>query len=266
MCRIMIVAMGLLMAATSCKQQPKAEAPEAVPPAESAEAKAMLQGIWVASETDEVSFRAEGDTIYYADDTSQPTFFRIVGDSIELGANHYPILKQTEHVFWFRNQSGDVVKLSKSESADDSLAFVHRQPKILEVNEVLKIDSLVMYGGERYHWYIAINPTKYKVAKTSYNGDGVAVENIYYDNIIHISLFQGRRQLYSRDFNKRMFAEYVPESFLSQAILGNMEFDKVDAQGFHFDATLCIPDGASCYMVEVLIDTKGQLTMNLVEY
>ena len=264
--RTMIVVMGLLMAAVSCKQQPKAEAPEATPPAESTEAKAMLQGIWVASETGEVSFRAEGDTIYYADDTSQPTYFRIVGDSIELGANHYSILKQTEHAFWFMNQGGDVVKLTRSESDDDSLAFVHRQPKILEVNEVLKIDSVVMYGGERYHWYIAINPTKYKVAKTCYNGDGVAVENIYYDNIIHISLFQGKRQLYSRDFSKHRFAGYVPESFLSQAILGNMEFDRVDAQGFHFDATLCIPDGASCYLVEALIDTKGHMTMQLIEY
>ena len=51
---------------------------------ESREAKAMLQGIWVDEETDEVSFRAEGDTIYYPDSVSQPTCFRIVGDSLVL--------------------------------------------------------------------------------------------------------------------------------------------------------------------------------------
>ena len=38
---------------------------------ESREAKAMLQGVWVEKESVDVSFRVKGDTIFYADTTSQ---------------------------------------------------------------------------------------------------------------------------------------------------------------------------------------------------
>ena len=257
----------IILVFASCKHQP-ADSVESQPKheVESREAKRLLQGIWLEETTEEVLFRAEGDTIYYPDASSQPTHFRIINDSLELGSQRYPILKQSEYQFWFQNQGGDVVKLTKSETADDSLAFLHNQPEILSLSEVLKLDSVVMYDGERYHWYIAINPTKYRVRKVTYNGEGVAIENIYFDNIIHISLFQGKRQLYSRDFNKRMYGSDVPEDFLEQAVLGNMQFDHVDAKGFHFNATICIPDGASCYLVETLIDFTGKMTMTLLEY
>ena len=128
------------------------------------------------------------------------------------------------------------------------------------------MDSVVMYGGERYHWYIAVNPTKYKVTKTAYNSDGVSVENVYYDNIIHLSLYRGSSRIFSRDIKKQMYAGDVPQQFLEQAVLGNMQYDHTDSHGVHFNATLCIPDGASCYLVETLIGFDGQLTMKLLEY
>lgn len=227
----------------------------------------MLQGIWIDEETEEVSFRAEGDTIFYPDSTSQASYFCIVHDSLVLGNQRYFIEKQTQHVFWFRNQNGDIVKLVKSDNPAEQESFVHdNQPKILTYTEVVKTDSVVMYNGQRYHWYLAINPTKYKVTITSYNDNGMEVNNVYYDNIMHISVFQGATQLFSRDFKKQMYTEKIPASFLQQAVLSNMEFSRIDAQGFHFDATLCIPDGASCYRVENVISLKGELTSQLVEY
>ena len=134
------------------------------------------------------------------------------------------------------------------------------------LNEVVKTDSVVMFGGQRYHWYVAVNPTRYKVQKTSYNDDGVGVENVYYDNIINISLFKGAEKLFSRDFRKQMYIKNVPPRFLDQAILGNMQFDHIDARGFHFNATLCIPDGASCYLIETLISFNGEVVYKLLEY
>ena len=253
-----------LLLLSSCKQQGNTtEMPAAE--VESAEAKALLQGIWIEDETQEVAFRAEGDTIYYPDSTSQPAYFRIVDDSLCLGSNRYPIVKQSAYVFWFQNQTGDLRKFVKSETEDDTIAFARRQPEILTVTEVLKMDSVVFFGGERYHWYVAVNPTKYKVVKTTYNSEGVGVENIYYDNIIHISLYRGATCLYSQDINKQMYADDVPQEFLSQAILGNMQYDHIDARGVHFDATLCIPDGASCYMVETLVSFDGKMTLKLLE-
>ena len=46
----------------------------------------------------------------------------------------------------------------------------------------------------------------------------------------------------------------------------NMEFTGVDASGFHFVATICIPDGASCYKAENIVSFDGQLKTSLIEY
>ena len=236
-------------------------------PSEDKEAKALLQGIWVEEESGDVSMRIVGDSIFYTDSTSMPSYFRIVADSLVMGSGtSYAIVKQTENLFWFVNQNGDIVKFQKSNDPVDETEFVHDTPSVMTYTHQVKTDSVVMYNGERFHWYIAINPTKYKVVKRSYNDDGLEVENVYYDNIMHVSLFQGAQRLYSSDFKKQMFVKQVPENFLENAVLANMEYSRVDADGFHFNATLCIPDEASCYVVETLIDHKGQMRMKTVEY
>lgn len=235
---------------------------------EDTEAKKLLRGVWMDGETEEVTFKVEGDTIYYPDSTAQPAPFKIFGDTLVIGAPEakYPIVKQTAHLFWFKNQNGDVVKLVKSDNPDDTFDFVHDKPAITIYKTVVKRDTVVMHGGERYHCYIAINPTKYKVVCTTYNSDGVGIDNVYYDNIIHISVFKGATQLYSRDFNKQMYARFVPKQFLTQSILSDMNFNKVDERGFHFNATICQPDGASCYMLDTNISLAGKMSMELIEY
>lgn len=234
---------------------------------ESKEAKQLLQGVWIEEESGNISFRVEGDTIFYADSTSMPAYFKIVGDSMVLGSGTaYGIVKQSPNLFWFTNQNGDIVKLQKSNDPVDTTVFVHDQPKILTYTHQVKSDSVVIYNGERYHWYIAINPTKYKVVKRTYNDDGLEVENVYYDNIMHISVYHGAKQIYSSDFRKQQYARHVPAEFLDEAILGDMQFSHIDAGGLHFNATLCIPDGASCYIVESLIAYTGRMTMKTLEY
>lgn len=265
--RIIALFLTILLLA-GCRQQQQGNAENGAGK-ESKEAKTLLQGVWMDMENEEVAFRAIGDTIYFPDSTSMPAYFRIVGDSLLLGAQHYPIVKQTPHLFSFLNQNGDTVKLSKCDNPDDLQSLEEEtptQPKPITMDRVVKTDSVVMYGAQRYHWYIAVTPTRYKVVKTTYNDDGVGVENSYYDNNIHISIFQGTRRLFGRDFRKAMYDSQVPASFLEQAILGAMQFDHVDAQGFHFNATLCIPDGASCYLVETLIPFEGEVTMTLLEH
>lgn len=229
------------------------------------EAKEMLQGVWVDEESGDVSFRVSGDTLYFADTTSMPTYFRIYKDSLYLASGTaYSIVKHTEHLFWFNNQNGDLLKLQKSD--DDDADIEATAPSVLTYTHQVKIDSVAAYNGNRYHWYIAINPTKYKVTKRTFNEDGLEVENVYYDNIMHISVFQGARQIYSSDFHKQQYQGLVPAAFLEDAILANMVFSHIDAAGLHFNATLCIPDGATCYMVESTISYTGVLSMQLVEY
>lgn len=236
---------------------------------ESREAKALLQGVWIDQDTEELTFRAVGDTIFFPDSTSQAAYFQIVGDSLVLGAarSSYFIEKQTEHQFWFINQNGDLIKLVKSDDPETADDFVRDEtPAVMTYTEVVKRDSVVVFNRERFHWYVAINPTKYKVHTTTYGDNGVEVDNVYYDNIMHISVFCGTKQLFSQDFKKQMYAATVPAQFLEQAILANMEYSRVDEKGLHFDATLCIPGDASCYRVENVVSFDGKLTTNLLEY
>ena len=231
------------------------------------EAKARLQGVWLDDESGDVSFKVDGDTIYFADDTSMPAYFRIYEDSLYMASGTaYGVVKQTEHLFWLNNQNGDLLKYRKSDGSEEENVQETASPSVLTYTHQVKVDSVVTYNGKRYHWYIAINPTKYKVSKRSYNEDGLEVENVYYDNIMHISVFLGANKLYSSDFRKQQYQGIVPEAFLDEAIFANMEFSHIDATGLHFNATLCIPDGATCYMVETTISYTGTASMKLVEY
>lgn len=227
----------------------------------------MLQGVWVDAETGDVSFQVKGDTIFYSDTTSMPAYFKIIGDSLVLGSGtSYAVVKQSPNLFWFTNQNGDMVKLQKSDDPAVGLEFVRDEPQVLTYTQQVKKDSVVMFNGERYHWYVAINPTKYKVVSRTYNDDGLEVENVYYDNIMHISVFHGSRQLFSSDIRKQDYKKLIPANFLEEAILSAMDFTHIDAEGLHFNATVCRPDGASCYMVDTQIAFTGQQTMKLLEY
>ena len=249
--------MGVLVA---CNQNNSSVLPE------NKEAKTLLQGVWVDQESGDISFKAKGDTIYFSDATSMPTYFRIFEDSLYLGSGtSYSIVKQTEHLFWSKNQNGDLLKLEKGDG-EEAVVNEHPAPSVLTYTHQVKIDSVVTYNSKRYHWYIAINPTKYKVTKRSYNEDGLEVENVYYDNIMHVSVFLGADKLYSSDFHKQQYKGLVPDAFLDEAIFANMEYSHVDAQGLHFKAVLCIPDGATSYVVETTISYTGTASMKLAEY
>lgn len=235
---------------------------------ENAEAKRMLQGVWLDSDNGDVALKVVRDTILYPDSTSLPTFFAVYGDTLVMESTQarYPIVKLTNNVFCFKNRNGDVVKYVKSNDPDDSLMFAYDKHEVQIITEVLKKDTVVMYNGERYHCYIAINPTKYKVYSSSYSSDGVEVDNVYYDNIIHLSIYKGASQLFSRDLTKKLYSRFVPSAFLEQAVFSDMDFEKVDASGFHFNSTICIPTGASCYLLDTKVTFSGDLKTELLEY
>ncbi len=198
----------LAVALSSCgTPQQKASALE-----ENKEAKSLLEGIWLDDNTETALLRVKGDTLFYADAATAPVAFKIIGDSlITYGArtNGYKIEKQGEHIFWFHSAVGDVIRLHKSDTENDSLAFIHTR-EIPVYNEVIKKDSVVTY------------------------------------------------------VTKQMFKGVVPDDFLQWAILSDMDFMGVDSKGYHYQATVCIPDGASCYMVNITAGKDGGLAFELV--
>ena len=253
----------LAVALSSCgTPQQKASALE-----ENKEAKSLLEGIWLDDNTETALLRVKGDTLFYADAATAPVAFKIIGDSlITYGArtNGYKIEKQEEHIFWFHSAVGDVIRLHKSDTENDSLAFIHTR-EIPVYNEVIKKDSVVTYDNVRYRGYVYINPSKIKVMRPGVSEEGLGVDNVYYDNIIHICVYEGRKSLYAKDITKQMFKGVVPDDFLQWAILSDMDFMGVDSKGYHYQATVCVPDGASCYMVNITAGKDGGLAFELVK-
>ena len=234
--------------------------------AENSIAKNLLQGIWLDDESESVQFRIKGDTIYYPEASYTPVFFKIINDTLFLygteDSTSYKIDKQSEYSFWFHSLSDEVIKLHKSENELDSLAFENKDNRDIPIyDQVAKKDSVMYYGGKRYRGYVYINPSRMKVTKTTYTETGMGVENIYYDNIIHICVYEGRKCLYAKDFNKKDFGELIPSDFIKQDILSDMDFVKITAAGFGYQATLCIPEEASCYNIDITISHDGNLSL-----
>lgn len=256
----------LLIAVVVCGCSKK-ETTKATPMKEDVEAKASMQGIWINYDDQNIAFRMKGDSIYYPDTISQPIRFAVYGDTLLLKGGgsimKYVILNQTASLLEYKSQADDVVKLIKSEDDNDTLHFCKRTPVVLNQRRIVKSDSIILRDSKRYHSYVQVNPTTFKVYKTSYNDEGLEVENLYYDNTVHVSLFCNGIKKYSRDFSKRDFEEFVPKDFLRQSILSNMPLRLIDDEGLHFHAELVIPDTSISYIVDVILSLEGKMRMRI---
>ncbi len=227
-------------------------------------AKQLLQGVWVDDASDMPFFLVAGDSLLYAGQDATPMAFKIIRDSIYLlgiDTISYKIERQGENTFWIRTDTDDIVKLYRSEDAVNEYAFRSNQ-KTDEVNVVQKKmqkDSIIVYDGVRYRGYVFINPSKYKVIRTSLDDNGMAIERVYYDNIIHICVYEGAHELYGRDIDKKLFANYMDAEVLPVTILSDMDFIEVDAEGYHYRAILTIPESSVTYNMSLTISPQGQL-------
>lgn len=227
-------------------------------------AKELLQGIWLDDETENPLMRVEGDTIYYADSQSAPIAFKIIQDTLYTYGNdttYYKIDKQAEHIFWFHSITDNMLRLHKSEDPNDSLCFTNQGLIIPTYSEVTKRDSVVTYNGTRYRAYVYINPSKMRVIKTTYSEEGISMDNIYYDNIMHICVYEGKKSVFASDITKQMFDKVVPADFLLQAILSDTRFIKVDRNGFHYQAVLAIPESSIYSIANMEVSFDGRLTI-----
>ena len=252
--------MAILFAACSGNKSPHSLQQEK----EDLSAKGLLQGIWLDDETESPLMRVEGDTIYYADVQSTPIAFKIIRDTLYTYGNdttYYKIDKQGEHIFWFHSITDNMIRLHKSEDPNDSLAFVGQEMIIPTYTEVTKRDSVVNYNGNRYRAYVYINPSKMRVVKTIYTEDGISMDNVYYDNVMHICVYEGKKSLFASDITKQMFESVVPADFLMQAILSDTKFVKVDRNGFLYQAVLSIPESSIYSIANLTVSFSGELAI-----
>ena len=230
---------------------------------ENREAKGMLQGVWHNADTNERSLYVKGDTICYADPENVPSYFRIVDDSLEIyGANidRYAIYRQAPHIFYFYNLNGELVKLHKDEHSADSARFVYKGRKPT-IRQTIKRDSSVVFRGEKYTYTISIAPGSDEVLKQTYTNDGIQVDNLYFDNIVLMTVRNNEGKVFDNEIRKLEYAKTVPSSFLSQAVFADMRYKKANAEGLHFTAVFAIPNEKMSYNVETIITYDGELAV-----
>lgn len=89
------------------------------------------------------------------------------------------------------------------------------------------------------------------------------MDNVYYDNVMHICVYEGKKSLYASDITKQMFAQVVSKNFLDQSILSDMQFVGVNKKGFHYQATLSIPESQVCCIANLTVDFEGKLAISV---
>ena len=159
---------------------------------------------------------------------------------------------------------GDILQLSKAEHLQDSL-WIHNLTPEKTTEEVISKDKVVYYNNQRFRGYVYINPTDIKIHQLEITEEGLEIENVYYDNIIHICVYEGKNKLFGRDMKKQDFELLIPKEYYQRAILSDMDFAGVNAKGYQYHATLCIPNSASCYLINISINMDGDINYELIE-
>ena len=220
-------------------------------PAEDLEAKKTIQGIWVDELEGDCVFRAKGDTIFYTDSLSEPVKFHICADTLYLESSHpakYHLNKLSDHVLRF---------LKLFEKIKKSIDHINQ-------GELIKRDSIMSVGNKRFHAYVQVNPTTYKVYHPTVNDDGVSVDHAYFDNIVHIALYDGARKIINRDYRKKDFSAYVPKEYIAHCILSDIVIEKATADEVTFVAILSTPDTYTSYQINIVVNnTDGTVKMSV---
>lgn len=237
---------------------------------ENLEMKTMLQGTWMDEDTETPMICIKGDSIHYMTSGTLPVAFRIIEDSLityGTAPTSYYIVKQNEYMLWLQSDMGGIIKMNRADESESihSVNF-HVQTKEPEpTKEVIQKDRIEFYKDVRYRGYVYINPSQIKVTRPTYSDEGFKMDNVYYDNVIHICVYEGKNKLFSKDVYKKDFSEVVPEEFLQWAILSDMEFTGVNEKGYQYQATISIPDEITSYIVNLSISTDGNIQYTLKE-
>lgn len=237
---------------------------------ENAEAKRLLQGVWINDDSNVPLLYVKGDSLRFIGQSDAPIEFKIYKDSLYTygyDVMTYKIDRQSEYDFWFHSLSDRIVKLYRSENLEDSLYFKEESPRepMPIYTEVVQKDSVVFYDNRRFRGYVYINPSSYKINKPTYSDEGIRLDEVFYDNVVHICVYEGTESLFARDMYKTDFKPYLTDSFYEQSVLIDMDFTGVDAEGFHFTARVGVPESFIHNLIAVTISLTGDMQMELKE-
>lgn len=235
------------------------------PVVEDTKAKELFQGLWVSDDNGEPALLAKGDSVFYPDSGSIPVRFWIYKDSFYLkgqSRNLYKIEKQSENSFTFINDNGEEVRLVKSRDKDLRASFGYH---VYAMNTFLhaETDTVVRTDLGYFNIKISVATTSDKIIKSTYNENGIEVDNAYLDNAASLVISNQKKTVYSHEFRKQEFASLIDKAFLEKSILRRFEFNHSDAKALYFDAVIGIPDASTSYVIAVKITADGKLAMKM---
>ena len=260
----MLVLLLSLLIAVGCKNGTKSESTQE----DDLVAKKTIQGIWTNDLDGSSALYIKGDSLYYPDPQSEPAKFHIANDTLYVESSHptkYHLIKFTHDLLKFTAENGDETTLVKSKDKSLLADFGINLKKPSEINQgkLIKKDTIVSVGETRMHAYIQVNPTSYKVFRPYMNDDGVSVDHIYYDNIIHVALFNGAKSVLNRDYHKQDFKGLVDKGYISQSILSDIVVDHVTPDAVCFVAILTTPETDISYNVNISVSADGKVHLSL---
>ncbi|MFC2328983.1 DUF4738 domain-containing protein [Prevotella nigrescens] len=235
------------------------------PVVEDTKAKELFQGLWVSDDNGEPVLLAKGDSVFYPDSGSIPVRFWIYKDSFYLkgqSRNLYKIEKQSENSFTFINDNGEEVRLVKSRDKDLRASFGYH---VYAMNTFLhaETDTVVRTDLGYFNIKISVATTSDKIIKSTYNENGIEVDNAYLDNAASLVISNQKKTVYSHEFRKQEFASLIDKAFLEKSILRRFEFNHANAKALYFDAVIGIPDASTSYVIAVKITADGKLAMKM---
>ena len=223
-----------ILSLAACKNQ----GGEATRKQEDQEAKKLLQGIWLY-EDGETAFMANGDSIFFPDTTSLPV------------------------QFWIANPSGDEIKVTKTSNNALRADFLQARPYALNTFRTFDSDTVVSNDMGFFDTRIHVETTSDQVIRSSYNGQGIEVDNMYLDNVARITTYNHGKLVYSHDFRKAEFSELVPADFLEKCILRGITFSHAAGDALYYDVSIGIPDASTTYVIALRINSKGKVEKKL---
>lgn len=232
---------------------------------EDTKSKKAIQGIWISEGEEIPSFMIEGDTIFYPD-AAMPAFFWINKDTLYIKGNNvkqYKICAISDDVFRFYNQNDEEVKLVRSTEKRFFKDFQQRRLYALNIFRTSDNDTLCVVNGIKYECQMRLEPGFERIIKSSYNDDGIEVDNVYLDNVGRLKILVNGALTYVHDFRKQEFSAYIPKELMNKSILRDLQFSHADAFAVYIDAIIGIPDASTFYVVELKIGNDGKLLMRL---
>lgn len=233
---------------------------------EDKDAKQKMQGTWVNEIEGDMVFTVKGDTLFYNDSLNAPVAFCVRNDSLIIAGHkevRYHITRLNSTQLYFINSNGDEVMLQKS--TDPSAVTKGEYKGVIDINQGRKIknDTVVMWNDQRFHAYTQVNPTSYKVYQQTVNDDGMTVENVFYDNIVFIALYNGSTRVFGKNIHKKDFASLVPPTYLESAILSEITIQGAVKDGVRFVAILVRPDSYTNYRINIDITPDGKKKLSI---